>query len=101
MDHRLSYRCCGGSQVEAKNSLENYAFNMRNTIRDEKVQRPDLGSMRRCCHPFVVLHPSLCRCHLSLRSTRRLNNRLSFCDHLIVVIAIGELASYLLDRACS
>lgn len=24
-------------QVEAKNSLENYAFNMRNTIRDEKV----------------------------------------------------------------
>ena len=24
-------------RIEAKNSLENYAFNMRNTIRDEKV----------------------------------------------------------------
>ena len=24
-------------KIEAKNSLENYAFNMRNTIRDEKV----------------------------------------------------------------
>jgi hypothetical protein len=24
-------------QVEAKNALENYAFTMRNTIRDEKV----------------------------------------------------------------
>lgn len=30
------------AQVEAKNSLENYAFNMRNTIRDEKVNLPDL-----------------------------------------------------------
>ena len=25
-------------RIEAKNSLENYAFNMRNTIRDEKVR---------------------------------------------------------------
>ena len=24
-------------KIEAKNSLENYAFNMRNTIRDDKV----------------------------------------------------------------
>ena len=24
-------------KIESKNSLENYAFNMRNTIRDEKV----------------------------------------------------------------
>ncbi len=24
-------------QVEAKNSLENYVYNMRNTLRDEKV----------------------------------------------------------------
>ena len=27
-------------RIEAKNSLENYAFNMRNTIRDEKVSLP-------------------------------------------------------------
>ena len=27
-------------RIDAKNSLENYAFNMRNTIRDEKVQGP-------------------------------------------------------------
>lgn len=27
-------------KIEAKNSLENYAFNMRNTIRDEKVSSP-------------------------------------------------------------
>ena len=25
-------------KVEAKNALENYAFNMRNTIKDDKVQ---------------------------------------------------------------
>ena len=25
------------TQVEAKNALENYAYNMRNTIRDEKI----------------------------------------------------------------
>ena len=28
---------CGKCQVEAKNALENYAFSMRNTLRDEKV----------------------------------------------------------------
>ena len=27
-------------RIEAKNGLENYAFNMRNTIRDEKVCMP-------------------------------------------------------------
>lgn len=27
-------------RIDAKNSLENYAFNMRNTIRDEKVRDP-------------------------------------------------------------
>jgi L1 cell adhesion molecule like protein len=25
-------------KIEAKNSLENYAYNLRNTIRDEKVE---------------------------------------------------------------
>ena len=27
-------------KIEAKNSLENYAYNLRNTIRDEKVILP-------------------------------------------------------------
>ena len=27
-------------RIDAKNSLENYAFNMRNTIRDDKVRIP-------------------------------------------------------------
>ena len=65
MDHRLSYRCCGGSQVEAKNSLENYAFNMRNTIRDEKVKRPGLGSMRCCCHHMLpcIQASAVVACH--------------------------------------
>lgn len=38
------YDCCAQAEdeeavkkVEAKNALENYAFNMRNTIKDEKV----------------------------------------------------------------
>ena len=36
-------------KIEAKNSLENYAFNMRNTIRDEKVS----GSLLECsAHPM-------------------------------------------------
>lgn len=29
-------------RIDAKNSLENYAFNMRNTIRDDKVRLPFL-----------------------------------------------------------
>jgi len=33
-------------QVEAKNSLENYAFTMRNTIRDEKARPGALARMR-------------------------------------------------------
>jgi len=32
--------------VEAKNSLENYAFTMRNTIRDEKARPGALARMR-------------------------------------------------------
>jgi len=34
-------------QVEAKNSLENYAFTMRNTIRDEKAL-PGATVLRAC-----------------------------------------------------
>jgi L1 cell adhesion molecule like protein len=33
-------------KVEAKNSLENYAYNMRNTVRDEKVR---FSFLRRLC----------------------------------------------------
>ena len=53
--------CFGRTQVEAKNSLENYAFNMRNTIRDEKVKRPDLRNMSCCRHHLLLLLPSLRR----------------------------------------
>ena len=34
-------------RIESKNGLENYAFNMRNTIRDEKVQLPILFQVLR------------------------------------------------------
>ena len=33
-------------KVEAKNALENYAYQLRNTIRDEKVRSTRLT----CCH---------------------------------------------------
>ncbi|RXI04407.1 hypothetical protein DVH24_038681 [Malus domestica] len=39
-------------KVEAKNALENYAYNMRNTIRDEKLVRSSIRQTRRdrgCC----------------------------------------------------
>ena len=38
-------------KIEAKNSLENYAFNMRNTVRDEKVicQTKTDNSLTICC----------------------------------------------------
>lgn len=35
-------------KVEAKNALENYAFNMRNTIKDDKVQL--------CFHMFHIFN---------------------------------------------
>jgi len=60
---------CDAAQVEAKNSLENYAFNMRNTIRDEKVRPPPgcafLPVMRSACvHPSARASetpPGLCQ----------------------------------------
>lgn len=36
-------------RIDAKNALENYAFNMRNTIRDEKVGCAFCFSWFRCC----------------------------------------------------
>ena len=30
-------------KVEAKNALENYAYNMRNTVRDDKVRKTQAG----------------------------------------------------------
>jgi len=41
-------------RIEAKNSLENYAFNMRNTIRDEKVLLTLLFALS--CGSTVCLH---------------------------------------------
>ena len=46
-------------RIEAKNSLENYAFNMRNTIRDEKVS-PVLCP--RCIH----LQASVSACQIRI-----------------------------------
>jgi hypothetical protein len=43
-------------RIEAKNSLENYAFNMRNTIRDEKVLFIVL------LHSDLQQHTFVCRC---------------------------------------
>jgi len=43
-------------RIEAKNSLENYAFNMRNTIRDEKVLFIFLS------HSDLQQHIFVCRC---------------------------------------
>lgn len=34
-------------RIDAKNALENYAFNMRNTIKDEKVRITYAASKRR------------------------------------------------------
>ena len=43
-------------KVEAKNALENYAFNMRNTIRDEKVcVLPAFGLCARCSPGKLLL----------------------------------------------
>lgn len=39
-------------RIDAKNALENYAFNMRNTIKDEKVSQ--------LCDELWCLYPSLC-----------------------------------------
>ena len=44
-------------RIEAKNSLENYAFNMRNTIRDDKV--PQLSAMLVGCQACSTLRPAL------------------------------------------
>lgn len=63
-------------RIEAKNSLENYAFNMRNTIRDDKVCRNHRLSVKTCLfcpyHPIVhsIAYLMLnglcgCRCHYS------------------------------------
>ena len=52
---------CDAAQVEAKNSLENYAFNMRNTIRDEKVRPPPGCASRSCARPVSI------RAHARLR----------------------------------
>lgn len=35
--HLANLMLCGMCKVEAKNALENYAYSMRNTLRDEKV----------------------------------------------------------------
>ena len=41
-------------RIDAKNSLENYAFNMRNTIRDEKV--PPHAAYRAACSAWRAHH---------------------------------------------
>ena len=41
-------------RIDAKNALENYAFNMRNTIRDEKVGCAFCFSWFRCCSCIVL-----------------------------------------------
>lgn len=43
-------------KIEAKNSLENYAFNMRNTIRDEKVGARMLKYSAHPMHLCTVLN---------------------------------------------
>ena len=43
-------------RIEAKNGLENYAFNMRNTISDEKVWETSLQVCGCCC---------CCCCHVN------------------------------------
>ena len=48
-------------KVEAKNSLENYAYNMRNTVRDEKVRDGRLGLRRGACCP-EAFKAACCRC---------------------------------------
>ena len=48
-------------RIEAKNGLENYAFNMRNTIQDEKVCVSALGA-------FPVLHCLMFSLHLILQA---------------------------------
>ena len=40
-------------RIDAKNALENYAFNMRNTIRDEKVGLPTVCLC--CCLSLCTL----------------------------------------------
>ena len=48
-------------RIDAKNALENYAFNMRNTIKDEKVRHQALDphdyTMLMCCPtcPFFLV----------------------------------------------
>lgn len=41
-------------KVDAKNALENYAYNMRNTIREEKVR--GLAVEQFCCMSHGALH---------------------------------------------
>ena len=49
-------------RIDAKNALENYAFNMRNTIKDEKVR-----AVAATCN----LH-ALCRCEQEICGSQRI-----------------------------
>ncbi|KAG2250911.1 hypothetical protein Bca52824_081047 [Brassica carinata] len=42
--------------VEAKNALENYAYNMRNTIRDDKIDEFEdkMKELESVCNPIIA-----------------------------------------------
>ena len=50
-------------KIESKNALENYAYSMRNTIKDEKV------CAGLTCKPSTFGQPTETGVHLSVRST--------------------------------
>lgn len=79
-------------QVEAKNSLENYAFNMRNTIRDEKVNRLAFGS-RGAAAGF---HRPVTQV-LVIARARSVQQAWAFCDHITGLRAYGLPGELLLN----
>lgn len=59
------------TKIEAKNTLENYAYNMRNTIRDEKVKfsnvhRTSISSIPALWCEYNEMHSMLTICCLSV-----------------------------------
>ena len=57
-------------KVEAKNSLENYAYQLRNSIRDEKVS---------ICHPSVSVTAHVNMQGSSLRGPQKGLHRTAVC----------------------